>query len=207
MQIKQAPQATQATSLDARIAHDMRSFINTLSLALDVLESDAPQHRERALLVARRSTQDLSDLIDRHCGTTRHAATGPLEPAPQVKPGMRVLVVEDEYLLARTLADQLAQAGCEVVGPAGSIDDALQLVATGSCDCAVVDANLDGEFSTSVVEALAAKEIAAIVLSGYDRAALPPAFERLPFVQKPVLLEQLLALIAAGAPAARRSNG
>lgn len=196
MEINHPPQPTQMAGLDPWAAHEMRSLINSLSLALDVLETNASQHRERALMVARRSTLDLSELVDRCSGTTRHAGSKLLEPTAELRRGIRVLIVEDEYFLARTLADQLTQAGCEVVGPAGSIDDALKLVLSCPCDCAVVDANLDGEFSTPIVNALAKKGIPAIALTGYDKTALPDCFEQLPFIQKPVFFEQLLAVVA-----------
>lgn len=78
-----SPTEPSGADLDARIAHDMRSLVNALSLALDVLESQVPRHRERALLVARRSTQALSALIDRHAGATRPPAVLGADDAAQ----------------------------------------------------------------------------------------------------------------------------
>lgn len=184
------------STLDPRLAHDLRSKINAVLLALDVVDLGETEHRAEALKRVRRSARDISDLVDKYSGVVRGASFPQAEVTPRVRHGTRVLLVEDEYLLARSVAEHLNQAGCKVIGPAGSIDDALGLVAQEAIDCAVVDANLDGEFSTPVVEALCAKGIPAMALSGYDEAALPAAFRALPFLQKPVNVAQLLKHIA-----------
>jgi CheY-like chemotaxis protein len=181
-------------TLDPRIAHDVRSIVNSLLLAVELLESGDEACRQDATTVVRRKAETLSDLIDELSGTTR------LPRAPgaiaRPRPGTRVLVVEDEYLLAQAVARQLAQAGCEVVGPVGSVDDTLELLPAHELDCAIVDANLDGQFSSPVVRALAARGVPAAIVSGYDHAAIPADCRDLPFLQKPVDTPDLLRLVA-----------
>lgn len=189
------PDATAAGRIDREVFHDIRSMLNALSMAADLLEAGNPDVRRSAVDTVRRQTKLLSDFVEELAGTERPALSAPAETRPP--PGTRVLVVEDEYLLARTVSDHLRQAACHVVGPVGNSEDALDLLQAGELDCALVDANLDGEFSTVVVEALTRRGVNAAVLSGYDRDALPAALARLPFLQKPVDARELVALVAA----------
>lgn len=189
-----------------QVAHDLRSRLNALTLALDVLETGTERTRAQALVVVRRNAQAMSELIDQASGTRRSAPMGLPEPATRVQQGTRVLVVEDEYMLACAVAEHLTHGGCQVVGPAGTIDDALDLLAQGPLDCAVLDVNLGGVLSTPIAERLAAAGVPVVALSGYDEAALPAAFVALPFLQKPVVAAQLLDTIAALTAAAPRRD-
>lgn len=106
--------------------------------------------------------------------------------------GFRILVVEDEYFLADRLASDLRDMGATVVGLAGTIDDALDLIdATERLDGAVVDVNLHGEMAFPVVDALIARGVAVVFATGYDRASLPPGYAAIPSVQKPVNAAQV----------------
>src|SRR4051794_18564375 len=92
------------------------------------------------------------------------------EPRPDALRGRRLLVVEDEYLIAASLARELEGRGAEVVGPAGSVRDALALVeAEGDrLDGAVLDINLRDERVYPVADALVARGVPFIFLTGYD---------------------------------------
>lgn len=69
--------------------------------------------------------------------------------------GRRILVVEDDYLLAESLNDLLVEAGINVVGPVGSVPDALSLVASGQAiDGALLDVNVRGQAVFPVADAL-----------------------------------------------------
>src|SRR5947209_3625707 len=68
---------------------------------------------------------------------------------------LRILIVEDDYLLAGDMASALRQLGAEVIGPARSAARALELVDSSSVDLAVLDINLSGELVFSVAERLA----------------------------------------------------
>lgn len=181
--------------MDLQLAHNLRSHIHSIAMALAILEHSATVDQKRPLAIVRNSLNALSDQIDASTGTVRQAP--PDEPAKNIRPGTRVLLVEDEYLLARTMADELTRSGCEVVGPTGSMDDAVELARFDAPDCAVVDANLHGELSLPVIDVLTERGIPFVVVTGYDSRALPPAFGERPFLQKPVGLPLLLKSIAA----------
>lgn len=100
-------------------------------------------------------------------------------------PGLRILVVEDEYFIAVDLIKRLENEGVQVVGPAATIDDALELIETQALDGAVLDLNLGGEMAFPVADALHARGVPFVFATGYDRAVIPyrynyaPSFEKL----------------------------
>ncbi len=108
----------------------------------------------------------------------------------------RVLILEDEAILAMDLADQLEAAGFEVVGPATSVAAALRLIQTTPCDAAVLDINLGTETSEAVAEALRLAGTPFMVLSGNSRAHQPDIFHSAPCVSKPFLGSDLLAALS-----------
>jgi CheY-like chemotaxis protein len=110
------------------------------------------------------------------------------EPRPDALRGRRLLVVEDEYLIAASLARELEGRGAEVAGPAGSVRDALALVeAEGDrLDGAVLDINLRDERVYPVADALAARGVPFIFLTGYDARVIPDAYAGVPRCEKPV---------------------
>lgn len=97
----------------------------------------------------------------------------------------KVLVIEDDALLAFEMQDVLAGAGYEVIGPAATIAKALQLIGAHDIDAAFVDCNLDCGPATAVVERLTAKKIPFVVVTGSARESLPPEFSNAAFVRKP----------------------
>jgi DNA-binding response OmpR family regulator len=107
----------------------------------------------------------------------------------------RVLIVEDDALLALDIADQIAHAGFEIVGPATSIAKALKLVAEPGCDAAVLDVNLGSETGAPVAQELRARGTPFIVLSGYSRNQHPDAFQNAPFIAKPARPDLLVSLL------------
>lgn len=125
------------------------------------------------------------------------AARTPSEPATGGTGQRRVLVVEDEALIAMDIEAQLTTAGYEVVGPAGTIEEALQLIDTAPFDVALVDANVRGRQVGGIAEALAAKQIPFAFATGYGRSALPAAFQERRILAKPFGHEELLATVAA----------
>jgi CheY-like chemotaxis protein len=87
--------------------------------------------------------------------------------------GKRVLIVEDEPLIAIVLADILVDAGCVVVGPAYDTDQALARISTEPIDAAVLDVNLgSGQTSALVADVLAERAIPFIFATGYGENAL-----------------------------------
>jgi ActR/RegA family two-component response regulator len=102
--------------------------------------------------------------------------------------GRTLLVVEDEYILAADLAMRLQDAGAEVVGPAGSVAEALELVEReGSrLDGAVLDVNLGGERVYPVADALIAQGVRFVLTTGYDASAIDSKYSSVPRCEKPV---------------------
>lgn len=111
---------------------------------------------------------------------------------------MKVLIVEDEPLVAIDIEDTLEDAGFEGVAIAPSVEGALSFVERGGFDLAVVDANLGGKSAGVVAEALTVRAIPFLGLSGYTRSQGADASDAAPFLSKPfspdALVEALRAL-------------
>ena len=105
--------------------------------------------------------------------------------------GRRVLIVEDESMVAMLLEDTLAEMGCEIVGMASSFDDAAEKAASLSFDVAILDINLNGEHTTPIAERLALQRRPLVVTTGYGGANLPPSLQSIPLLQKPFALHDL----------------
>jgi DNA-binding response OmpR family regulator len=97
----------------------------------------------------------------------------------------RILVVEDEALVAMLVEDALMDAGFTVLGPARTVSQALELLKADPPDAAVLDLNLGGENSLSVADALAARGIPFLVATGYGAAGLPAHLKHIPVLPKP----------------------
>jgi DNA-binding response OmpR family regulator len=108
---------------------------------------------------------------------------------------MRVLIVEDEFLIARDICDVLARAGCEVVGMVGSSDEAIALLEDRGCDVAVLDANLKGASAEPVAKWLRARGVPFLVLSGYVGTQLEGELARAPFMAKPFVAAELVSAV------------
>lgn len=116
--------------------------------------------------------------------------------AEQALAGMRILVVEDEYLLADDLREALTQAGAQVLWPVPSVDDAQALIAReAAIDAAVLDINLRGEMVFPVADLLAARGVPFAFATGYDEWALPERFVGAPRVEKPLKGARVMALL------------
>src|SRR5215467_6030165 len=105
---------------------------------------------------------------------------------------VRVLVVEDEFMIGLDIGQQLANAGFEVVGPAPSVAKALSLVAEQGCDVAVLDVNLGGETSEPVARKLQESDKPFVVLSGYSADNKQPWFGNATVLSKPLRMDDLV---------------
>jgi CheY-like chemotaxis protein len=109
---------------------------------------------------------------------------------------LRILVVEDMFLVAEDLSDTLQEWGCDVVGPAARVDEALDLVAAERLDGALLDINLGDDRCFPVAAALTINETPFLFLTGYDMpSAFPPEFKSVPRLRKPVDTKLLAKLI------------
>lgn len=113
--------------------------------------------------------------------------------------GMRVLIVEDSFLIAEDIADVLRSRGCEVCGPHARIARALPSARGESLDGALLDVRLGEELCFPIAEVLEGRGVPFLFLSGYGGVeVLPSRFRRRPFVAKPFHEAELLALMCAG---------
>src|ERR1700724_4506566 len=110
--------------------------------------------------------------------------------------GRRVLVVEDEMIVAWLLEDMLADLGCAVVGPAARVNQALAMLDAEAIDAAVLDVNLDGQMSYPVADALTARGTPFVFSTGYDKDTLRDGYRTFPVLQKPFHRSELGAALA-----------
>jgi CheY-like chemotaxis protein len=109
--------------------------------------------------------------------------------------GMRVLVVEDEPVVAMCLEDILGTLGCITVGPASRLAEGLALAQRGGLDAAILDINLGGERSTAIAEVLRSGGVPFAFASGYG--APPEGFgESTPLIEKPYREADILAALS-----------
>ncbi len=114
----------------------------------------------------------------------------PGKPLPSARP--RVLVVEDEAIIALEIAHVLSKAGFDVLGPARAVASALSLIEERGCDVAVLDVNLGAETSEPIAWRLLASGTPFVTMSGYSRAQHPPVFSCAAALPKPVQPELLI---------------
>jgi two-component sensor histidine kinase/DNA-binding response OmpR family regulator len=103
----------------------------------------------------------------------------------------RVMIVEDEALVALVLADQLVSMGVSVVGPCGNVAAAKAAIAENDLDAALLDVNLGGELVYPVAELLSAKGVPFIFVTGYGQESIDKKFSYAPVLEKPVEQETL----------------
>ena len=108
----------------------------------------------------------------------------------------RILLAEDELLVADDIEAMLVELGCEVVGPVATVAEVERLTGAEPLDCALLDVNLRGEQVFSAVPALQARKIPVVLSSGYQSPALfPQEFRELPVLVKPYGRTELAALL------------
>jgi CheY-like chemotaxis protein len=102
--------------------------------------------------------------------------------------GRRILVVEDEFLIALDIEDTLRNLGCEVMGPAATVTEALALVETAVPDAAVLDVRLGDHSTGDIARELRQRGVPFMVLTGYDRGQIADtALREAPLLPKPLL--------------------
>lgn len=112
--------------------------------------------------------------------------------------GLRVLIVEDEYMVAEHMGMMLEELGCEVVGPVATIEEALAAMNDDVLDGALLDANLNGESSAPIATALHAASVPFIVATGYGSLELADeALNRASRLIKPFSNAELEATLIA----------
>ena len=117
--------------------------------------------------------------------------------------GVRLLIVEDEYFLAQDLADHFQSLGVKVLGPAGTVADALDILKSHEVEGAVLDVNLRGERVYPVADVLLQKDVPFVFASGYGGELEPDAYTDVPRCIKPVDFALLTKTLAERIAAAK----
>ena len=127
--------------------------------------------------------------------------------------GRRVLVVEDEALVARMMEDGLLDAGAEIVGPACSVSEALAIIERtvfdGGLSVAVLDINLEGAAVFPVADCLAARGVPFVFCTGYGEGCDLGTHVAAPVLAKPFGPDALVATVnslVAGTPRCTRGS-
>jgi DNA-binding response OmpR family regulator len=111
--------------------------------------------------------------------------------------GVRVLVVEDEYLVAILIEEILESAGCIVMGPIPRLREALDAVDHENYDAAVLDVNLAGERINPVADALSERNVPFLFVTGYGANSLPSEYAARPHICKPFRMAELVSALSS----------
>jgi len=128
---------------------------------------------------------------ERPSATMWSAGKAPMVMQSQALVGNRVLLVEDEALVAMVMRDMLVELGFCVVGPYSRSVEAVAAAKDESVDAAVLDVNLDGEPVYSVADLLTGRGIPFVFVTGYGAESIDPRFAHVPVLQKPIERQML----------------
>lgn len=110
--------------------------------------------------------------------------------------GCRILVVEDELIIALDICEHLKDLGCEIIGPAASVCKALSLLETETPDLALLDQNLAGKSVRPVAETLKRRNIPFAIASGYNgHCKDDDILVGVPRIAKPALNETVVSVL------------
>ena len=118
------------------------------------------------------------------------------EELPSLLRGRRVLIVEDQYLVAEEMRRAVIKLGGQVLGPVRAGDDALRIAAADRPDLALLDINLDGVMVYPMARELRRMKVPLIFTTGYDRSAVDAEFRDAPHLDKPVTPWSLAAAVS-----------
>jgi DNA-binding NtrC family response regulator len=111
--------------------------------------------------------------------------------------GRKILIAEDDALIARELVMLLHQYDCLVIGPAKTVAQAVGLIEKEQPELALIDLNLNGELAAPVAAALSARSVPFVIVTGYGRFPPgEPALQKAPRLDKPVDHRVLLAILS-----------
>jgi len=122
----------------------------------------------------------------------------------RLKTGNRILLVEDEILVAMMMRDILTELGFSVVGPFSRLSESMVAAVHEEIDAGVIDVNLGGEFVYPVADVLVARNIPFVFVTGYGVESIDGRFGYVPIIKKPVqrqLLQKLFLAPEGGQPA------
>ena len=105
--------------------------------------------------------------------------------------GLKVLVIEDEFLITMLLEDILDDLGCTLAGSATNIRQAAELVSEVVADAAILDVNLGGDPVFPIAQQLTERQVPIIFASGYGSTTLPERWQNFPTLPKPFTADQV----------------
>ena len=105
--------------------------------------------------------------------------------------GNRILLVEDEVLVAMMMRDMLTELGFAVVGPFSRLSEAMVAAVHDGIDAGIINVNLGGDFVYPVADVLVARRIPFVFVTGYGVESIDPRFAQVPIVKKPVQRQAL----------------
>jgi PAS domain S-box-containing protein len=111
----------------------------------------------------------------------------------------RVLLVEDEALVAMMIQECLTEYGHSVVGPVGRASEALAAAKDGEYDAAILDINLGDGMAYPVAEILSARGVPFVFITGYEADTVDDRFSHVPVLQKPIERQMLQTLFVPSA--------
>jgi PAS domain S-box-containing protein len=109
----------------------------------------------------------------------------------QLTTGNRVLLVEDEILVAMMMRDILTELGFTVIGPFARVSEAMIAAVHDDIDAGIIDVNLGGEFVYPVADVLVARKIPFVFITGYGVESIDGRFGQVPIIKKPVQRQAL----------------
>jgi CheY-like chemotaxis protein len=109
-------------------------------------------------------------------------------PTAEPLQGCRILVVEDDYLIAEIVLELLQEAGATPLGPIGTVDAAMAYIEThgDSLDHVILDLDLHGRKSYPIAQQLAALNLPFVFVSGYSRDTIETSYRNFPHCEKPI---------------------
>ncbi len=110
--------------------------------------------------------------------------------------GLKVLLVEDEAIIAMLLEDMLGDLGHKVIATAGRMEQATRLAAELPIDLAIIDVNLNGEQTYSLASIFSDRGVPFIFATGYGVSGLKKEWANVPTLQKPFQEEELAKAIS-----------
>ena len=128
---------------------------------------------------------------ERRSTTDRNGRNGNGTAARVVIPGNRLLLVEDEALTGMMMSDMLTELGFDVIGPFGRLADAMAAVGREDFQAAILDVNLDGEMVYPVADAVLARGVPFVFVTGYGAEGIDRRFAQVPVLQKPIERQML----------------
>jgi PAS domain S-box-containing protein len=145
----------------------------------------------------------------RHAGAHRLVAEDKTTLPIKLDAGNRVLLVEDEILVAMMMRDVLTELGFSVVGPFSRLSQAMVAAVHDDIDAGIIDINLGGEFVYPVAEVLVARRIPFVFVTGYGVESVDGRFGSVPVIKKPLqrqVLEKFFIAAGCEGPAALRNR-